>query len=158
MNKLQELTEKQIEFISTLHDHVANDKDIKKLKTPEEIHFFVKYFNKDGQADILELIINNPMCDAGTALYIYYSFEPAYFYEEYASENDIKREYEQDIYRIIKNIENKFISGFYKNCTISYDPSYHFNDIDIKKLKQPIPAEMMKSTPGIPFESIDPFS
>lgn len=158
MNKLQELSEKQIEFISSLHDHVANDKDIKKLKRPEEIHFFVKYFNKDGQANILGQIVNNPICDAGTALYIYYSLDPAYFYEKFANEKDIKREYEQEIYRILKNIEKKFVGGFYKNCSISYDPSYHFNDIDINKLKQSIPVEMVKATPGTTFETIDPFN
>jgi hypothetical protein len=86
--KQQELTKEQLEFIESLFDY-CETKDLRKIKTPEELQLFANYHNRDGGEFAYRWVIENSKCDKGTALMVYWRSEPIYFYEKYSQEKDV---------------------------------------------------------------------
>jgi hypothetical protein len=152
--KQQQLTEEQIKYIESLFDY-CEIKDLKKLKTPEELHLFIYYHNRDGGEFAYRWVIENTKCDKGTALMVYWRAEPVYFYEKYAQEKEVP-EHALDIYQTIKEIEKRIQAGFYKNHIFKYDAiseGYLSKGFDSSKLKQTIPKEMFEFDKGVVWEN-----
>jgi len=149
----KQLTEEQIEFITSLFDHCELN-ELKKLRTPEELQLFASYHNRDGGEYAYRWVIENPKCDKGTALMIYWRAEPVTLYEEYLQEEDVPA-HARDIYQTTKEIEKRVQSGFYKNHIFKYDAlteGYLEESFDTSELKQVIPKEMFEFNQGKEWE------
>lgn len=153
----KQLTKEQLEYIESLFDH-CEIKDLKKLKTPEELQLFANYHNRGGGEYAYRWVIENPKCDRGTALMVYWMTDPVDFYKEYAKEDEVPA-HAYDMYETMKEIEKRIKSGFYKNQKFKYDPVAGGNlskAFDPSELKQPIPKEMFEFNQGEMWE--DPLS
>ena len=108
-------------------------------------------WNWDNGTEILRWIISQPNCDKGTSLLIYWYSTPRYF-AQYLDRKEVA-EYELDRYDFTKEIENKYISGFYKYENLSFDPHNDrehdwTEEYSTYPLKQPIPEIMYQATKG----------
>lgn len=136
-----------------------NSADVKKLETSEELHVFARLYNWDNEAyEALRWIVNNPICDKGTALMLYWYSEPRSLLNEYADEAEAEADgYYIDVYRFVKEIESLFLPGFYVRQNISFDPHNEdsddltLDDLD-ENAKQEIPEELLKASPGDFFD------
>jgi hypothetical protein len=90
------------------------------ISTSEELHFIAEIFNWDYNIELLMKIINNPLCDKGTALMIYWLSCPGY-YTQFDNEEDV--DINPEIFVLIKNIEENYKTGFYKNENILFNPN-----------------------------------
>ena len=129
--------------------------EVEKIDSPVELHEFALHYNWDDGIEIPRAIINNKHCDKGTALMIYWLAGPMYFCQ-YENRKEILRHYEAALYDLIKEIEEKYISGFYQNKKVLFNPRYdsknagydHTQTYDDKPQKQEIPDKMFE--PSIP--------
>jgi Domain of unknown function (DUF4274) len=128
------------------------------LQTSEEIHAFADKFNWDDSREALTWILENPKCELGTAVMIYWKATPLYFYEKYESREQLAKQkpsyctdedwFQFQTYDLIKMIEKKFDEGFYKTRVVQYsvlkdenlldDFEEHASLIESGGLKQPI--------------------
>lgn len=106
------------------------------------------------------------MCDKGTALLLFWKSAPGFLYQ-YGSEEEIEKELEKaneifavllkgnlKYYIFVREIEKKYLAGFYTNQNIKFDPrnnqgSDHTTRYSDITLKREIPEELLKASPGI---------
>ena len=133
-------------------DKKVNRDDFDKLKSSKELHYLASIFNWDDDKDVLEWIINSPLCDKGTVLLIFWRSQPD-FYTRFGHEDEAR--YERETFRLVRNIVKNFQDGFYTKSRIGFNPKSEadVNYVD-PKAKWVIPDEMKKEVKGLPVISI----
>ncbi len=129
--------------------------EVKNLPSPLELHVVASNWNWDDGCKVLEWIIRNPICDKGTALLLYWRACPKWFYQ-YTSRDEIP-EWSRSIYDFIKEVEERYLSGFYKQAEIAFDPrddegTNWIEEYPNVKVKQEIPDQMKAAIPGITID------
>lgn len=110
----------------------------------------------DGHDEPIKWILNQKNCDKGTALLIFWYLGPRYF-SRYAKRDEVP-EYEIKHYDLIKDIEEKYKSGFYDHENIYFDPANDFDGHDWSRdygeieMKTQIPQIMYQPTKGVKLE------
>lgn len=89
-----------------------------ELNTPEKLHEFATHYNWDEGFEIPKWIINNPLCDKGTALMMYWHADPQYFRQYAVREEVPSTGWKLQHYDLLREIEEKYLSGFYKHQII----------------------------------------
>jgi len=124
-------------------------KDPSVLQDPVELHALAFSWNWDAGFEPLFGIIRHPLCDRGTALLVYWYASPVWVYQAYADESEIAGAYERQRYRLIKEIEEKYTAGFYRNQRFRFDPNTDWSEpYRGEVLKQPIPPLLREPSPG----------
>lgn len=113
--------------------------------TTEEWHQFVQNYNYDDGLAPLLWLAEQPTCDRGTALCLYWYLQPDYYCNHVVADSDD--------YKLIKLIEHNFLSGFYQLENFSFDPTEVFLSPTTNTIC--IPVEMQKKNGGITFSRID---
>ncbi|MEM8860588.1 MAG: DUF4274 domain-containing protein [Chloroflexota bacterium] len=92
-------------------------------------------------------ILNNPDCDLGTLLMVYWNASPEY-YLAFNTINEVPT-VNQEGWSFIKDVEARFLSGNYP-ALIQYDPTSDTGHYDNQKADwvRQLPAEMYETTPG----------
>jgi len=90
------------------------------IEKPEELHVIAWFHNWDDGAEVLNWIVNSPVCDSGTAKLIFWRSQPDY-YTTFSSEEDAGSN--ADVYCLLRTIIQNFEDGFYKKHEIAYDPN-----------------------------------
>jgi hypothetical protein len=130
---------------------VNNEISYQKL-TAAELHQFVQNWNYDDGIEPFEWIIKQQYLDKGTALCLYWMLQPDYFCD-FKSEDEIQEDLNYESYKIIKEIEEKYIGGFYQDENFSFDPNEEFSDHNCNA--NCIPAQMRVKSPGSIFARQD---
>lgn len=130
---------------------VNGEMSYKKLTAPE-LHQFVLHWNYDDGIDPFKWIIKQKYLDKGTALCLYWMLQPDYFCR-FKNESEIKNQLNYENYKLIKEIEEKYVSGFYTDENFSFDPKKEFLDQNINV--SCIPSLMTVKSAGTVFERQD---
>lgn len=136
---------------NNVHDAIERKKSYKKLTT-EEWHQFVQNYNYDDGNEPLNWLIKQKVCDRGTALCLYWYLQPDF----YCNEGKLKANSEilgNNDFELIKEIEKRFLDGFYETSKFSFDPTKEF--LNSETDTSCIPKVMQEKTDGVPFERID---
>lgn len=91
---------------------------------PKELHLFAENWHWDGGgAKPLLTLVENPYCDAGTMLMLFWhgGGEDSYF--QYDAINEIDREFDCEMHRLLRRIEKKIVGKDYATANIYFDPS-----------------------------------
>lgn len=91
---------------------------------PKELHFFAENWHWDGGGGKPLLpLVENPHCDAGTMLMLFWlgGGEDSYF--QYDAINDIDSDFDREIHRLLRRIEKKLVNKDYATAKIYFDPS-----------------------------------
>jgi len=104
-------------------------KEINKINDPDVLHIYAFNYNWDDGLEIPECIINNEVCDLGTALMIFYLAEGDIYLEDKEDNNDDLEWFEfiTKLYNMI--IEDKFIKK-----DIKFDPP--LSKVELYKFKK----------------------
>lgn len=121
--------------------------DFEKFKSlnSAEMHYLVEIFNWDDGTEILNWIIDSDKCDSGTALMIFWRSSPDYYLGK-----DRIEEYDNDIFKLLEKIIQRFKLKNFKKSNIKYnlaedfDTEYYISEIE----KWSLPQEMLKPTRG----------
>lgn len=117
-----------------------------------ELHQFVQNWNYDDGIEPFKWIIKQKMLDKGTVLCLYWLLQPDYFCQ-FESEDEIKDDLYFGHYKLLKEIEERYNTGFYQDEHFSFDPHEEF--IDQNSNTKCIPPAMLVKTGGIAFERQD---
>ena len=94
---------------------------------PEELHVFADAWNWDGGVAAMQRVIENPKCDAATALMIFWRAQPQDFS---AYENrDAAPDYQQPVFDLLIAIKQRFMRSDFTRSTMSYDPHADFGGL-----------------------------
>ncbi len=132
-------------------DAVNGEMSYQKLTAPE-LHQFVMHWNYDDGIEPFKWIIKQKYLDKGTALCLYWMLQPDYFCR-FENEDQIKDQFNYENYKLIKEIEEKYVSGFYTDENFSFDPNEEF--LDQNTNTKCIPSVMLLKSAGNVFERLD---
>jgi hypothetical protein len=132
-----------------------NVEEIKKLQSPLEFHAVASNWNWDTDSKHLNWIIHNPVCDKGTALSLYWRAGPKALYQ-YRTRNEVPKWF-WAIYDFVKDVEGRYLSGFYQQQQIAFDPrndegTNWLKEYSEVKIKQQIPDQMKIAISGITID------
>lgn len=128
-------------------DAIEGKKSYKKLTT-EEWHQFVQNYNYDDGNEPFEWLVKQKTCDKGTVLCLYWHLQPDFFCDKETVDDLFK-----DDYNLIKEIEKRFVEGFYETERFSFDPTDEFLNAETNVTC--IPPIMQQKTNGVPFERVN---
>jgi hypothetical protein len=93
---------------------------------PEELHAFADTYNWDKGTWALQEILDNPACEAATALLIYWRSGPE-FYLQYADRDallaDPLASHALKEFDFLTKLEARYVAGEFPVGSISFDPS-----------------------------------
>ncbi|WP_210489408.1 DUF4274 domain-containing protein [Rufibacter aurantiacus] len=112
---------------SQLEDEKELFDSFKKLNSSAQLHYLADLFNRDEEKNVLEWIVDSPLCDYGTALLIFWRAQPD-FYTQFADKSEAG--YEKDTYRLLQKILGNYRDGKYKKARIKYLPQEDGQDIE----------------------------
>lgn len=136
---------------NNVNDAIEGKKSYKKL-TSEEWHQFVQNYNYDDGNEPFEWLIRQKICDKGTALCLFWHLQPDFYCKE-ENVNAYSENISDDDYNLIKEIEKRFVEGFYEQELFSFDPKQEF--LTSETNVSCIPKIMQEKTNGTLFERID---
>lgn len=120
---------------------------IKTCKDKDELHFFFRNWNWDGNVKPILKLIENPHLDAGTLLWIYWYACPEDYYLFYSSASEVDAGFERDVFNVIRRVERRFVKGDYKTASIVFDPKKHISMWDRRE-------EFARQIPEIMYQPI----
>lgn len=117
-----------------------------KQLSSAEWHQFVLHYNFDDGMEPFFWLARQKVCDKGTALLLYWMLHPDFYHT-----NEDSRDSED--YALIKEIEERFCSGFYESEIFFFDPHEEWigGDTDLSG----IPEMMRRRTEGVSFGSLE---
>jgi hypothetical protein len=123
------LTLAQVELLSKFEDdytHISSDKELWDLlaciDSPVQLHYLPEILNWDSgwTEQIVDWILEHPLCDAGTVLLIYWMNDPR-FYKKHERSGTIPKWAERG-YELHKKCEALYLSGRSSGGAIRYNP------------------------------------
>jgi len=116
------------------------------------------HWNWDDGHEPLRWILQQPQCDAGTALYIYWHASPTWFCQfKNREEVEVGHDWALADYDFIIEIESRYLKGFYTRQEIAFDPANvdaPGDDLTINHTgvapRRDIPEVMTRQSPGTP--------
>jgi hypothetical protein len=90
----------------------------------EELHAFATHWNWDFGRWPLDAILENPACEAATALLIYWLGCPEFF-RKYANRKEVEADDTGDVeaFDFLSDIEARYIAGEFRVGSIAFDPA-----------------------------------
>ncbi len=120
-----------------------------KLDSSEELQYLMEWWNWDDGNEIPNLVLNHPKCDYGTALMVYWMFDPSE-YTMYDNEKNVPDFLLED-YKMLKELEHRLVAGEFVLSRIKYNPSLPQHSTP-KALENPsIPEKLKKESNGDDF-------
>ncbi len=135
------------------------------LDTPAKLHEYAVHYNWDEGFDIPRWIVNNEICDRGTALMLYWKAGPRYFCQFSSREEVPSMGWDRQLYDLLLEIEQKYLHGFYRNRAMLFNPRFDptigmlghdwTQEYDGLSQRRQIPPEMFEpSMPDLEWEAM----
>ncbi|MFO0821474.1 MAG: DUF4274 domain-containing protein [Pirellulales bacterium] len=90
---------------------------------PKELHLFAQNWHWDGGGGKQLLpLVDNPHCDAGTMLMLFWHGGGEDMYFQFDAVKDVEDEFNREIHRLLRRIEKKIVAKDYATSNIYFDP------------------------------------
>lgn len=129
--------------------------DFLKNASQEERYQLVSEWNHDSGYEVFNWIMNDPETDKATILMMFWQ-SGGECNKIYADREDMikKSAWDAERFDLIEQLEERYLSGFYKNQVFAYDPTndnggYDWTKEDWGELKRELPSEMLQKLDGI---------
>lgn len=111
---------------------------LKSVDKPLELHCFTCNYNALRGMKPLIHLVKHPLCDAGTALRLFWINDPVY-YSQYATISECPYDEERDAMKLLNVIKRRFKSNDFKSRKIYFDPQpwIEADDVDLDVLDLP---------------------
>lgn len=95
----------------------------RETKDPEELHAFADTWNWDGGAGPLQDLLDNPACEAATALLVYWKAAPE-FYRQFSDRDAVAAaKADVEMFDFLTAIEKRYVAGDFRTGLLSFDPN-----------------------------------
>ena len=90
---------------------------------PTELHLFAEHWHWDGGGGKQLLpLVDNPHCDAGTMLMLFWHGGGEDMYFQYDAIKDVDSEFDREVHRLLRRIEKKLANKEFVTAKIYFDP------------------------------------
>ncbi|WP_145427397.1 DUF4274 domain-containing protein [Symmachiella dynata] len=114
---------------------------LKEATDPLELHFFSCHWNYDRGVSPMLKIVKNEHCDAGTALNLYWRFDP-YSFQNHRTLAECQNDEDRETFRILRTIERRFKRDDFATKRFPFDPTPWIEDDLAESAIHKIPAIM----------------
>jgi len=125
--------------------------------TPAQWHVYAARSNYDSNRYALEWLADNPQLTRATALLMYWALG-AGWYVQFVSDDDVDS-WALPAHRLIRRIERNYVSGFYTDGSIYFDPDDGpvppSDYADSIPNRRPVPEAMLQIVPGSDWVDLD---
>jgi len=123
------------------------------MTSPEELFLFAHHSSGDLEPNEWRRVIDNPLCDQGTALLVFWRHSPGWYYRWSSREQVPPRDLER--YDLLKSIELRYLSSSFPSARIRFDPrSFRGHDLvasnEWRAGGTHVPSAMCQPSPGEP--------
>ena len=134
-------------FEQSFADRTPSFEKFKELTTSAQLHYLADIYNWDDGVEVLNWVVDSPLCDLGTAVMIFWRAEPSY-YTKYS--NAAEAEHDAEVLELLLKIVDNFKNKKYSKSKIKYDPIADQRDVNEieTNAKWTIPIEFKKATRG----------
>lgn len=92
------------------------------ISSPDELHEYVRRVRLDISLDIMQDVVRHPLCDLGTALWVYFLLRPWFFYRMEARGKSLRMD-EQEAFSLAKEIEARALAMSFRSAELAFDPA-----------------------------------
>lgn len=129
-----------------------------QIESAEELHHLAANVNWDGGLDLLRRIVAHPLCDAGTALMLFWLGAPGYVYSDRAAIDPLPDHAENLAF--LREIERKYVEDGFASRTIRVDPRDLYGSDEVAAYAaeggmRRVDERMKEPSPGVPLP-LDP--
>ncbi len=137
----------------TFFERQVSREEFEELTKAEELHQVVDNYNWDEGPELLQWIIESPLCDKGTALLIFWRANPVY-HTQYSED---PKNWNSGGYQLVQAVLKKWQENGFSQGIIAYDPEkdYAAETDEEERGAWSIPADMRNATPGEPWPDYD---
>lgn len=96
---------------------------LKTTTNKEELQYFAENWHWEANTRPLLELVRNPHIDAGTLLQLYWYGCPEDYYLFHQSASEIESEFERYVFRVLRQIESRFVRSDYKTASFPFDPT-----------------------------------
>ncbi|QDT40159.1 hypothetical protein Pan241w_02150 [Gimesia alba] len=116
------------------------------VEKPREIHCFTCLYNADEGIKPLIRMMKHPSCDAGSALRMFWVYDPVY-YSDYRTISECPDNEGQDVMRMLRAIKRRFKQSDFKTRKFYFDPEpwLQADHVDLEALQ--LPDAMLTAIP-----------
>lgn len=120
------------------------------FETSEELFLFAYHSSGDLTPDEWRRVIDNPLCDRGTALVVFWRNSPVYVYEHPDADDDRSD--------LVRDIERRYLAGAFPDRGLRFDPA-EFREVNFLLGHPPgaverVPEELRRPSPGEPVDLV----
>ena len=121
------------------------------LSSAEELFLFAYHSTGDLSAEEWQRVIDNTLCDQGTALLVFWRNSPGRLYQ-FASREEV-HDSSRDRYDLLKEIESRYLGGGFPSRAIRFDPA-DFRGHNLLTFAaqegglQRVPPQLRQASPG----------
>jgi hypothetical protein len=138
--------------INQPEDAPPNAKAFSELVHPAELHYLAAIYNWDDGPQVLEWIIDSPMCSRSTANLIFWRAAPDYYLKFDLESADGCYPSEREVLALLRKIVRKYHEGSFPDLDIEFDPEEEIEDIMTEHPKWAIPDGVYDRIEGIKIE------
>ncbi len=121
----------------------------------EELHAFAANWNWDFGRWPLEAILENPACEAATALLIYWLGCPEFF-RQYANRQEVEADDTGDVgaFDFLSNIEARYIADEFRVGSIPFDPANPFGHPSFVGMYDDMRERFVRELPPVMYAAV----
>jgi hypothetical protein len=121
----------------------------------EELHAFASNWNWDFGRWPLEAILENPACEAATALLIYWLGRPEFF-RQYANRQEVEADDTGDVeaFDFLSDIEARYIAGEFRVGSIPFDPVNPFGHPSFVGMYDDMRERFVRELPAVMYAAV----
>ncbi len=121
----------------------------------EEVHAFAESWNWDFGKWPLEAILENPACEAATALLLYWLGCPEFF-RQYANSQEVEADDTGDVeaFDFLSDIEARYIAGEFRVGSIAFDPANPFGGPSFVGRYDDMRERFVRELPPVMYEDV----
>lgn len=122
---------------------------LKATTNKHELQFFADNWHWEANTRPMLKLVKHPDIDAGTLLQIFWHGSAEDYYLFHRSASEIDNEFDRYVYRVLRQIERRFVKSDYKTSSIPFDPTTHISMWDRRsEFARQIPEVMCQPIEG----------
>jgi hypothetical protein len=131
-------------------DYLPDKKLFTKLNHPADLFYLAHIFNWDDGPEVLEWIIDSPLCTKSTACLIFWRSAPDYYLQySFKEQNEKMLSFDVDVLNLLEKIVEKFNKNSFNPYQIAFDPTPEIEEIRTDNPKWTFPSGVYKIINGI---------
>jgi hypothetical protein len=143
------IEENFFEFSFDNEDELPDKSLFDQLSHPAELFYLAHTYNWDDGIDVLQWVVDSPLCSVATASLIFWRSQPDY-YRRYNLSGDTSVALNDDeVLSLLHSIIKKYENNSFSSIALAFDPAPELESLTAKDPKWDVPNALFKKLDGL---------